>query len=396
MPDLDRLREVGQLVRQPVFDDLLVTRRRRTRQAQIAAAAGLTAAVALAIGALAVTGGSMRSDRPPVAPNPSPTTTKHFERAEGQRIVVPDIRSGDVQGFKVLSTVTNTQTDHRDESELSATVTVHTEATPIAAYCRGASDLWYIYDRGDGGGGMDHCSPDADPEKALAPAFDITESTSPQDAEQMTVRLWIVRPSAAWIDCLHSSVGDCNGEYGTPAPISDPNVEFGFRIFEHQAERPVLTILEDPPGDGSGYVFEALSSVDGVAWLVDRSVTPAPETGRVAFQLPPSEAERLIDVYTVHGPHLQRCAEQHEDELPDDAYFLDEPAIQKVCGVMLRLLVDGSVVTRDRNPYTHGHFTELGARLTPGTKHDVEVEIVRGDSRNIRYAVVVRTRTEMP
>jgi hypothetical protein len=39
---------------------------------------------------------------------------------------------------------------------------------------------------------------------------------------------------------------------------------------------------------------------------------------------------------------------------------------------------------------------ELGARLEPGTGHQVEVEVVRGDPRNIQYAVVVRTRTQIP
>jgi hypothetical protein len=43
-----------------------------------------------------------------------------------------------------------------------------------------------------------------------------------------------------------------------------------------------------------------------------------------------------------------------------------------------------------------GHFSELGARLPPGVVHRVEVRVVRGDPRNIVYAVIVRTRTELP
>jgi hypothetical protein len=43
-----------------------------------------------------------------------------------------------------------------------------------------------------------------------------------------------------------------------------------------------------------------------------------------------------------------------------------------------------------------GHFSELGALLPPGIVHRVEVRAIRGDPRNIVYAVIVRTWTELP
>ncbi len=67
----------------------------------------------------------------------------------------------------------------------------------------------------------------------------------------------------------------------------------------------------------------------------------------------------------------------------------------RVCGVDVRLVVDGSTVTPDKNPYASGHFMELGAQLSPGIDHQVVVEVIRGDPRNIQYSVVVRTRTQM-
>jgi hypothetical protein len=44
-----------------------------------------------------------------------------------------------------------------------------------------------------------------------------------------------------------------------------------------------------------------------------------------------------------------------------------------------------------------GQLSELGALLPPGVVHRVEVRVVRGgDPRTIVYAVIVRTRTELP
>ena len=109
MPDLDRLREVGQLVRQPAFGELLDTRRRRTRRTRIATASALVTAVTVAVAALVASGGDVRSDRLPVAPSPSPTATQteRFEIPAGQQTITPDIRPGDVHGFTVLATVAN-------------------------------------------------------------------------------------------------------------------------------------------------------------------------------------------------------------------------------------------------------------------------------------------------
>jgi hypothetical protein len=110
--------------------------------------------------------------------------------------------------------------------------------------------------------------------------------------------------------------------------------------------------------------------------------------------LPASDSDYLVDVYTANGAHMQRCAEQHADELPGQEPFGAYLAARdKICGVDLRLVVDGTTVTPDADPHAGGHFMTLGGRLSPGVAHRIVVEVVHGDPRNIRYAVVVRTRT---
>jgi hypothetical protein len=128
-------------------------------------------------------------------------------------------------------------------------------------------------------------------------------------------------------------------------------------------------------------------------------VTAAPGADRLAFELSASDSEYLLDVYTGKGPHFERCTVQHGDDLPDwesTDHNVYAAAVDKVCGADLRLVVDGTRVTPDKDPKAAGHFMELGAGLEPGTGHQIEVEVVRGDPHNIQYAVVVRTRTRIP
>ncbi len=141
-----------------------------------------------------------------------------------------------------------------------------------------------------------------------------------------------------------------------------------------------------------------MSTLDRVGWLVDRAVTAAPGADRLAFELPASDSDYLVDVYTGRAPH-QRCVAQHADDLPDGEssdHNTYEAAVDRVCGVDLRLVVDGTPVSPDEDPHAVGHFMELGARLSSGTSHQVVVEVVRGDPRNMQYAAVVRVLTQIP
>ena len=395
MSDLDQLREIGQHLRRPAFEELLDTRRRRTRRTRIATASALAvAATAVVLGALAAAGHSTRTDPSPIGPSHTPTTMppEGLEIPTGQRTIAPDIRPGDVHGFDVLATVTNSQPEHRGDSELSATVPDTREA--VSTYCRAGSDLFYFYDIGDGGGGFGRCSPHAD--TTLAPGVDIGDLVveDPVGGPQ-TVRMWIARPSAAFLHCQHDGSGNC--------PLSDvpptvaPDAEFGFEVYAHEST-PAFQLLEDA-GNGAPYPLQALSTLDGTAWLVDRAVVAAPDADRLVLELPTSDSVYLIDVYTGSGRHLERCRTQHADELPDRVstdHTVYDAAFAKVCGVDVRLVVDGTAVNPDKDPHANGHFRDLGAELTPSTHHRVVVEVVRGDPRDIEYAVVVRTRIEMP
>ena len=339
----------------------------------------------------------MRTERPPVAPSPSPTPEERFQIPAGQRTITPDIRPGDVHGIDVLATVTNSQPAHRDDSELSTTVPTHDGTAGVSTYCRADRDLWWFYDLDDGGVGYDRCSPDA--ETTPPPHGYINDEPISDRGTPLSMRMWIARPSAAYLDCFHSPTPDCNAVYGLPQPVVNPDADFGFQIYEHRAARPVLEIL-DGARSGEPYVFEALSAIKGVAWLIDRAVVAAPDAARLAFEVPASDREHLIDVYDGPSHRYERCLTQHRDELPDfettqsRVYFA---AVDKVCGADVRLVVDGSPVPPDPGELdSKDHFTELGARLSPGAVHRIEVEVVRGDFRNLQYAVVMRTRTEMP
>jgi hypothetical protein len=129
-------------------------------------------------------------------------------------------------------------------------------------------------------------------------------------------------------------------------------------------------------------------------------VAAAPDSVRLAFELSASDDEYLVDVYDVRGPHFERCVDQRAGELPDfeaTDHNVFEAAVDQLCYADLQLVVDGTPVLPDgADPVVTGHFSELGARLSPGIVHRVEVRVIRGDPHNIRFAVIVRTSTELP
>lgn len=405
MSDLDRLREVGQLVRQPAFGELLDTRRRRTRRTWIATTAAL-ATVTVTVGVLAASGGDVRSDRLPVAPSPTPTATltERFGIPSGQQTTTPDIRPGDVRGFTVLAEVTSSQPGHQGDAELTATVTSPVDSAYFSVFCRGPSDLWYFWDRGEGGGGDGNCSPDADTTPGLltgqlGAGGDIGESAlTRRGTESITVRMWVTRPSRAYLRCRRQDTEDCTAKYGAPQPIVSPEAQFGFGIYSHESPRALR--LFAGVADPSINSYTALSTIDQVAWLVDRAVTAAPGADRLAVELPASDTEYLVDVYETRSPRFEQCLDQHAGELPDfenTDHSVFEAAVDQLCYADLQLVVDGDPVPPGEvGSPANGHFSQLGARLTPGLVHRVEVRVIRGDPADIRFAVIVRTRTELP
>ena len=395
MSDLEQLRDVGQRLRKPAFDELLDTRRRRTRQSRLVSAATLVVAAVTAVGVLTSTGQANRTEPPPTnqsqTPTPAPTATPDdsFEIPVGQQTIVPDIGPHDLRGFDTLATLTNTQPEHQGEARLSTTVATRAGLAFVRVYCRGAADLMYVYEREDGASGIGKCAPDAD--TTLGPGYDIPDEVVSEDAVRLSMTMWVARPSAAWLDCWHQGTSDCNAVYGVPPAIADPAAEFGFAVYEHRPA-PVLELFQRR--------YDAVSTINHVAWVIDRAVTAAPDAGRLAVELPPSDDEYVVDVYQAQSRHFEQCRQAHRDELPDYGTTQSSDywaAVDEVCGTTLRLVVDGTPVDPDnRDAGKKGHFTDLGTGLEAGAVHRVEVDVVRGDPRDVRFAVVVRKRTEIP
>jgi hypothetical protein len=408
MSDLDLLGEIGQLVRRPAFDEIVETRRRRTLQTRLVVGSAATVVAIAAAGALVANGHTTGTEPPPVAPSetkspkPTETATDPVEIPDGQQTIVADIGPGDIGGYAERATVTNTQPEHAGDTYLQTTITAHVDTEYVRYSCQ-AHDVptWIAYAAGDlvsdsPGGATDswtyrECSPDDT--FSLDLDVDLTDPAFRQGLEQKTVRMFaLAPPSGDQRGCLLNTPAECP----VPEPIAATDAEFGFRIFEHTPSPLVLEVLRQP--NGAPYQFEALGSLDGVGWLVDRAVVAAPHADRLVVELPAADEERLVDVYHARGPGFERCVADHQDELPPESP--DRPAydaaVEGACGVDLGLVVDGTTVPATNVPHRDGHFTRLGARLAPGVDHQVVVEIVRGDPRNISYAAVLRTRTELP
>jgi hypothetical protein len=364
--------------------------RHRVRQSRALGAVALVAVAAASVVVLASTTGTDRTASRPIprVETSTPRTDAPFEVPTGQRTLVPDAVA-DVRGFDTLATVTNAQPEHRGDARLSTTVPTRAGVAFVVVYCRGAADLTYIYEREDGAGGIGRCAPDAD--TTLAPDADIPDEVVTDPAVPLDMTMWVAHPSPVWLDCWRHGTRDCDASYGVPPAVADADTRFGFAVYEHRPV-PVLRLFQRS--------YEAVSTIDHVAWAIESAVTAAPGAGRLAFELPSSAGERLVDVYQSPSAHLERCRLAHADQLPDyettqsAAYWA---AVDATCGTGLRLVVDGTPTVPDsRDVRRRGHFTELGTHLEPHEPHRVEVEVDRGDPRNVRLAVVVRTRTRLP
>ncbi len=392
MSDLDQLRELGRQLPKPAFDDLLDTQRRRRRQARVTGASTLAVTAVVVAGHLGSSAWTDRSEpqpsgQPSSTTSPTPTPDGGPQVPVGQQTIVADVGPDDVRGFDELARLTSSQPEHAGDTQLTTTVATSNGTAFVEVYCRGGRDLYYFYDREDGASGYGSCSPDAD--TTLAPSSDIGDEVVTDTAVPLRMRMWLARPSSAYLDCFRQGTSDCNAEYGEPQAVVVPDAEFGFAVYEHRPA-PVLHLF--------GRDYDAVSTIGGSAWLLDRDVLAAPGASTLVAELPASDQAHLVDTYQAPSPHFDKCVEQNRDELPD--YETTQSAdywaaVDELCGVTLELVVDRSTVPRDGSEQ-RGHFTELGQRLSPGAAHTIEVRVVRGDPRNVRYALVVRTETPLP
>jgi hypothetical protein len=374
--------------------------RRRRAAGAVTGAAALV--LAILIGVALVGGGNHRATDP-VKPLPTPTQSPTPGETDvvptGQVTIEADVRPGDIRGWTVLDTLTNTQPQHRGASELTTTVTVHSEQTFYATYCHAADPaVWFFYSFTDGGGGYGRCDEGS---RELRPPDLYPDAYSQGEATPTTFHMYVGRVSpeaqACYVGRSSDPLAACAERYGTPQPAV--GAEFGFRIFDLASAPTVLTLFGGPNEQERAFELPALSTIGGQAWLVDRAVVAAPGAGRLAVELPASNLARLVDVYTGAGRHVERCLDQHADELPDwesTDHGIYEAAVDEVCGVDIRLVVDGTTVSPEDDFYAGGHFMEVGTRLAPDATHGVVVEVVRGDPRNLSFGIVVRTATQLP
>jgi hypothetical protein len=388
MSDLNRLLELNERVVPPAFDDLVDVQHRRSRRAHAAMACGLAAAgVVAVVGALTLTGGTNKSEP---APSPGPTPSESFVIPDGQTTIPVDIRPGDVHGYDVLATVTNAQPEHRGATDLSTTVTVNTDGASgenqVSYYCHTTDErTWMVTSVSGGGGGIGPC--DSEGSMRFQPVSDIPQWTSHHFAEPLTVRMYLTRVSPEFEACERKGTEDCEALYGVPVPLATTDAEFGFRIYEHQARRTVLTLWDS-------YTFEALSTIDLKPWIVDTAVIAAPGASRLAVALPDFDGQRLVGVYSIRGPHWDACVKDHEAELPTpEGGAAWRVAVEEACRVDFALLVDGEYfeppklhITDEDGPIGFG---EPVMYVAPGA-HQLTVDVTGNDPRNVRFAVVIR------
>ena len=98
MPDLEALRDLGLQLRQPGFEELLETRRRRTRSKRIATVLAAAAAGAVVLAIAVGPGQQTLTDLPPVDRSPTPTTSASpdVRAPAGQHTIAPDLSPADV------------------------------------------------------------------------------------------------------------------------------------------------------------------------------------------------------------------------------------------------------------------------------------------------------------
>ena len=348
----------------------------RRRRAAVAGVAAVAAVLAVVIGTSLLSDPRGRGENP-VKPTPTPSPSEEFRIPAGQRTIEADVRPGDVRGLEAVATVTNTQPGRRGATELGTTVNIHTETTYLVYYCHSADpSVWFFTTFTDGGAGYGRC----DEGSAALPKPDLPASELTLARPQATtVRMIVTRPTPQFLACYRTGVEDCSARYGPPQPLATTDAEFGFRMYDH-AGAPVLRLF------GNGY--QAMSTIDGQAWIVDRAVLAAPGAGRLAFRLPDAKHRWLVGLFQDWTtPHKQACIRWHGlDTYPEGNHVAEERAIDRACGTRLRLLVDGTF-----RPYGGNDDTTYGDPWTyvaPGA-HEVTVDATKGDPRNARYAVLV-------
>lgn len=355
----------------------------RRHRAAATAAASAAAVLVLVVGGRFLAETSERAEEPikrPTRTASTQTATETLAIPAGQVTITPDIRPGDVRGWKTLGVRTNTQPGYQGVTDLSMTVTEHAQGgSTVDFFCHAGPETWWSSSHGDGGAGYGPCSL-GDPVTPPPPG-DLGPTTLFRFAEPVPVRLFVFAPTEAQRQCLHrrGSVADCQIR-----PAASTDATFGFVIYEHPANRSVLHVWK--------YLdFDALTILDGQEYLTERAVVAAPGSDRLVIGLDGSDRELLVSLFAMTNKRGQECMEDYVAAhlLPGtsresaDRALVDESVA--FCSVEYALKVDGSIAPKADESLGFG---DQFMRAPAGAR-EVTVDVTHGDPRNERLAVVI-------
>jgi hypothetical protein len=229
------------------------------------------------------------------------------------------------------------------------------------------------------------CSQDA-PSTLPAATEDIDpggRSLYGNSADTYPLRMFVTEPLPA--DAQHclawpADVYACLAEHQV-VPLAETDATFGFGVYEHTRGPLVLR------GMGGTLGHEALAIAGGVEFLVKRAVVSAPDAEQLVVQLPASHRRRIVAIFETEAPPAAKCGDRLGIEVDSAASQIAfNEAFERRCHPTLEVLVDGHPAPEPELEFYLGPQQTV---LPPGGAHELTVEVVKNDPRNIQYAVVV-------
>jgi hypothetical protein len=374
----------------------------RHRRTAVGAAAAAGVAIALVAGGAALTGSTDNTQEPVDQNTPRPAPTETVEAPAGQVTLRPEIGPGDIRGWELRASRTNTQPGFTGATDLSLTVETGgllAFQSHIVTFCNGDPDTWWVLTMDLGGveGGRNpdgsmqdgtralfsSCAQD-DPTEVPGPTGNIEPPTRDyrEVARTYPMRMFVTGAlSQAAQQCLSRTADTdaCLATHGL-APLADSDAVFGFGVYEHKAAPVVLA--------GPGIRSQALAMADGVEYLVDRAVVSAPDAPRLVVPLPASDRPRIVAVFASETAALEVCAARLGNDIPsspeEEQAQVEE--FDRRCATELKLRIDGRRVPYQEHEF---YFGEQQVVLPPGDAREVTVEVVRNDPRNVRFALAI-------
>lgn len=393
MSDLDRLRSLGDHVVPPSFEVLRETARRGTRRNALAASVVAAAAVAAMVAGGAAIRSMDRAQEPVDQPSPHPTPTETVETPPGQRTVLADIGPGDIGGWELVASRTNTQPGYEGATDL--TLVGDQMPWDDTMFCRGDPDTWWVFltvlDGGDGGpragdgamtdgsrGTFGQCSQN-DPTAPPPPDDEIDPSERFDPAESYALRMFVTGPLSEEAQrCLATiHAVSCPATHGIE-PLAQTDAVFGFGDFE---EKRTPYVLEIP---GLAPYRAVMIPGDRVEYVVDRAVIAADNAEQLVVRLPASDGRRIVSFGAGTTPAWDSCVERVGEPAPEVGGFDRwQRELARECGSDVELRIDGVEPSQD-DRYAMGQFA-----VPAGAEHVVTVHVVKGDPRFVRLVLII-------